>query len=111
MFSIPKTIADIDNIDNINQIENMFGQTYLHILVQSDSNLLDYFLTKNPSPNIQNKDNKTPIFYAKDVTTVGKLIKQGASILVNGKNVKDVNTNVSIYLTSYINKIKNNIIM
>lgn len=103
MFFSAKTREDIDDLISqgvdINSQDSFFGQTYLHILVQTNSPLLDYFLEKGPNPNIVNKDGKTPIYYAKNVDTVEKLIKHGASIL----NI--VNTRViSEYMTSYINK-------
>jgi len=112
MFFNAKTTEDIDNLIaqgmDINCQDSFFGQTYLHILVQSNSPLLDYFLEKGPNTNIANKDGKTPIFYAKNVITVEKLINQGASILVkdlDGKTVKDTNSKVMAdYIKSYINK-------
>lgn len=113
-----KSEADIDNAINsgadINAQETFFGQTYLHILVQSGSSLLDYFLTKGPNTNIQNSDGKTPIYYAKDVLTMEKLISYGASALVkdlDGKKVNEVNTAVSAkFIQYYANKLRNNVV-
>jgi ankyrin repeat protein len=112
MFSIPKTETDIDNLINkgvdINQVDSLFGQTFLHILVQRNSSLLDYFLRKGPDTNISNKTGKTPLYYAKDVITVEKLIKYGASIIIqdlDGKTINDVNPKL---MSNYIIYKQNN---
>lgn len=82
---------------NINYQDPLYGQTYLHVLVQTRSPLFDLFLSKNPNPNIQNNDGKTPIFYAKDINTVKKLIEHGASVLIldiDGKTVNQTNPQI-----------------
>lgn len=108
---ILKTEKDIDLISNIN-FQDMFGQTYLHTLVKNDSPLLDYFLSKGPNLNIKNKEGKTPIFYAKTVDTIDKLINQGASILIKdnkGKTVSDINPKlIGEYITFYAKKFGGN---
>jgi len=117
MFFNAKTEADIDNLitsgADINAQDSFFGQTYLHILVQSSCSLFDYFLTKGPDTNIQNKTGKTPIYYAKNITTIEKLIKHGATILVkdiNGQTPCDTNYQISNYITYYANNIKNKLV-
>jgi len=109
-----KTKADIDNlIENgvdINAQDTFFGQTYLHILVQSNSPLLDYFLEKGPNTNIQNKSGKTPLYYAKDQRTIEKLTKQRASLLsqdFDGKacNHQAIPQVTSDFMTYYLNKL------
>jgi ankyrin repeat protein len=118
MFFSAKTKDDIDNLiangADINAQDSFFGQTYLHILVQSGSSLFDYFLSKGPDTNIQNKSGQTPIYYAKDVFTIEKLIKYGASILVrdiNGKTPSEANYQLmSSFITYYSNNIKNKLV-
>ncbi len=118
MFFGAKTEADIDRLiasgEDINGQDTFFGQTFLHILVQTNSSLLGYFLEKGPDTNIQNRDGKTPIYYAKDIYTVEKLINHGASIMVkdlNGKTVNEANSQImASFITYYSNKLKNRII-
>jgi ankyrin repeat protein len=118
MFFGAKTEADIDNLissgADINAQDYLFGQTFLHVLVQSSSPLFDYFLSKNPNPNIQNKDGKTPLFYAKDTQTIESLIKHGASLFVkdfNGNSITETNSLVvANFMVYYINKIKNGVV-
>ena len=113
-----KTETDIDNLINngadINTQDSFFGQTYLHILVQSRNSLLDYFLTKGPNTNIKNKDGKTPIFYAKDIQTMEKLINHGASLLIkdlSGNTANEYNRSVSAnFIQYYINKLRNKVV-
>jgi len=93
---------------NINAQESLFGQSYLHILVQSESPLLDHFLTKLPNTNLQNKEGKTPIFYAKNIQTVQKLILHGASFSIKDLNGKSVSTKVSVDYTKDLTKNINN---
>jgi ankyrin repeat protein len=117
MFFSAKSEADINNLISkgvdINAQDSFFGQTFLHILVQTGSPLLDYFLTKGPNTNIANKAGKTPLYYAKDVKTVEKLIFHGASVLVkdlDGNTINDVNPRLMAnYITFYTNKIKNKV--
>lgn len=118
MFFSAKTEADIDKliIDgvDINKQDTLFGQTFLHVLIQTDSSLLDHFLKKGPNTNIQNKDGKTPIYYCKNILAVEKLIKHGASMLIkdiNGKTVNEINSKIMAdFMTHYINKLKNRIV-
>lgn len=92
-FFSAKSEYDIDTLINngvdINMQDLLFGQTYLHTLVQSESPLLDYFLSKGPNPNIQNKDGKTPLYYAKTETVIKKLISNGASPLIKDVDAKE----------------------
>lgn len=114
MFNI-QSIEDIDKLIkegvDINKQDSMFGQTFLHMLVQSGSSLLDYFLSKGPDPNIRNRDGKTPIFYSRDVITIKKLINGGASLLIKdneGHTVNDVKRSLMIELIGgYVSNITN----
>jgi hypothetical protein len=118
MFFAAKTEADIDRLiangKDINGQDTFFGQTFLHILVQTNNRLLDYFLEKGPDTNIQNKDGKTPIYYAKDVYTIEKLINHGASVLVkdlDNKTVNEANPRImTSFITYYSNKLKSRLI-
>ena len=108
-----KSNADIDilikNGADINYQETLFGQTYLHLLVKTSSPFLDYFLSKVPNTNIQNKEGRTPIFYANDVETIEKLVKHRASVYIrdfNGKNFIDIKPK----LMSDFNKKRKNIL-
>lgn len=118
MFFSAKTQADIDTLiangANINAQDLFFGQTFLHVLVQTSSSLLDYFLGKGPDTNIPNKSGRTPLFYAKDIPTIEKLLFHRASILVqdiNGQTVNEANPEImSNFITYYANKLKNRIV-
>lgn len=92
MFVVPKTTNDIDNLIakgiNIDTQDTLFKQTYLHCLVQNGSSLLDHFLTKGPNLNIKNSDGKTPIYYAKDLPTVLKLLNRGATLMTSDNSGK-----------------------
>lgn len=96
----PKTIEDIDTIfqnDCINDQDDLYGNTLLHYIVNNNSPLLDYLLSKKPNLDIPNKEGRTPIYYAKTPQTVDKLIKAGASIYNKdhtGKTFKDSNPKV-----------------
>jgi ankyrin repeat protein len=119
MFFNAKTKGDIDNLIaqgvDINSQDSLFGLTYLHILVKTDSSLLDYFLEQGPNTNIADKDGKTPIFYAKNVATVDKLVKHGASILtkdLDGKTVKEINPKLMLdYISYYITNFRKNLVL
>jgi ankyrin repeat protein len=111
MFFKCKTESDIDDLINkgldINFQESKFGQTYLHTLVQSNSKLLPYFISKKPKTNIINMDGKTPIFYCKNIDTVNLLVECGANLLIkdsNGKEAKDVNPFVREWSMNLIKK-------
>ncbi len=64
--------------------------------------------------NIKNSDGKTPIYYAKDIYIIEKLINYGASILIkdnNGKTVSEYNPQImSSFITYYSNKLKSRVI-
>lgn len=93
----PKTEEDINNITDLNQQDSLYGNTVLHILIKANSPLIDYLLTKNVNVNIQNKEGRTPIFYAKTSVTMDKLVKKGASLFIKdhtGKTVGGYNQRV-----------------
>jgi hypothetical protein len=111
MFFNCKTQEDIDRIllegYNINFQDTIFGQTFLHCLVQSNSPLIDYALTKNPDLNIKNREGRSCIFYARNIETVEKLMLGKIKILEKdnyGKNAIEHNNYLRIYL---IEKMKN----
>lgn len=110
MFTIPKNLNQINSLtsENINLQDGLFGQTIVHIYVQTQNPLLENLLVKNPDLNIKNNEGRTPIYYAKTSQTVEKLINYGASLTVtdlNGKTPAEYNKLVYPVVNNFKNVI------
>lgn len=58
-----------------------FGQTLIHLTAfNSDIFLLNFLLAHNANPNIIDKLNRTPLFYADDIFSITILLGYGANI-------------------------------